>query len=206
MTNPNNMHDDVDDLVFGGGSPSAVLKDIGQSVEGFIVGKRKRQAREYNPNEPGKGALKFYEDGRPIEELVLDLRTEQRDPSIPNDDGVRSVYFKSTWKRELARVLKNAGEDSIPLGGWLRIVRTHDEPGKGAQPKKLVSIEYRSAADVSVTGTPQAAPQPVQAPVQQAPVAAPTQQPAQPAPTANPLAGLSPELIAAFQQLQAQQQ
>lgn len=203
MTNPNpnpqNQLPDADALLFGGGSPAAALTNIGDSVEGYVVGKRTRQATD-----PKTKELKFWKSGDPVIELIVDLRTNQRDPERLNDDGVRTVYFKEAWKKTLAQVLRSSGETgTLPFESWIRITRSHDEPNKSGSgnPSKHVKIEYRSPADVALNPPAQAAP--VQ---QQAPVQTPVQQQA-PAPAADGGAadllaqlGSNPELLALLTQ------
>ncbi|WP_157186520.1 hypothetical protein [Nocardia jiangxiensis] len=158
MTQPTNQVPDADDFLLGGGAPSASLKNIGDTVEGFVVAKDVVQEKEYQrpgSNQPPR--MKTWQDGSPVLQLVVTYQTALRDPERAGDDGRRKVYFKPSWKSELAKVLRANGEKTLPVGSWQRITRSHDEPGQGAEPKKMVTIEYRSKADQVATNAAPAA-------------------------------------------------
>lgn len=184
MTNPQQLPD-ADSLTLGGGIKSVSLPNIGDSIEGYIIAKDVVQEKEYSndPSDPPK--YKTFDDGSPIPQLVLTLQTTLREDT--DDDGKRKVYFKRDWRKELSRVLRDAGEKTIPIGGWVRLLRDRDEPGKGPIPKKMVRIDFRAAAD-QITTSSQATAQP------QAQTA-----------TGGLPAGVvgNPELEAAYRQLQA---
>lgn len=153
MTQPTTQVPDADDFLLGGGAPSASLKNIGDRIEGYVVAKEVVQEREYQrPGTTTPPRMKTWPSGDPVLQLVVTYQTTERDPERGNDDGRRKVYFKPSWKSELAKTLRAHGEDTLPIGSWQRITRSHDEPGQGAEPKKLVTIEYRSAADRVATG------------------------------------------------------
>jgi hypothetical protein len=190
MTNDQVQLPDADALLFGGGVKSVRLSNIGDRVEGTIVGKDTVHEREYSDDKNAAPVYKYFKDsGKPIPQLVLTIQTNLREDD--DDDGRRKVYFKPEWQKELSRQIRNNGGKVIEIGAWVRLVRTHDEPGKGPIPKKMVSVEYRGQTDQAVMGTPAPAAQP-------APAATPAPAPqAQPAPAA---AAASPEAMAALMQ------
>jgi hypothetical protein len=230
MTQPGYKKPSADDLLFGGGAPSADLKNIGARVSGIIVDKDTQHETDFTTKEP-----KYFKSGDPVIQIVLTLQTDLRDPSREDDDGIRKVYLKAQWKTEFSKAVAATGTKAITLGAWVQFIRTHDAKSDGGgSDKKYVAVEYRLPADVAlnqpapaVTYPPAApymppvtaqayAPAAYVAPVQQAPVYAP----AAPAPVAapvyaapvqqapapvNPLEGASPELMAMLAAMAAQQ-
>lgn len=166
------------------------------------------QATEYV--KPGSGLVgkpKFYPSGDPIMQLPITLLTESRDPSIPSDDGRRTIYFEGEKRKALKDALRAAGAREPILGDWMSLEYYADQAGQGANAKKLYRAQYAANPDQSKRGAgyfppdadPAAVAQPVAAVVPQAqavPAYAPGQpnfgSPAQPAvagwPNTNPAA------------------
>lgn len=207
-----------DVLMGGGGAPTAKFEQIGTTIGGRIVAPpRAHQEREYNPTNPGQGALKTFPSGDPIYGLTVDVQTTLRDPSNAEDDGVRRIYVEGKRLKEAVRdAVRSAGGEKLEVGGELYVSFTGlgEAASATVNPPKLYAARYIPAAQAPVMGgQPPAAP-PVQQPVaQQNPYAgAPTWaqpqpaapvavvqpvQPVQPVQTAPAQNGPTPEQIAA---------
>src|SRR3546814_3652970 len=86
---------DANDILFGGGSSAPAIKFDTPGVEqgGRVVTKpQARQEREYDPRNPGKGALKFFPSGDPIMGIVVDVQTNERLDA--DDNGIRRIYVE----------------------------------------------------------------------------------------------------------------
>lgn len=132
----------LDDLMQGG-TPSAKFPTIGTVVQGVIVAEPVvRQAREF-----GTGKPQTWDDGRPQENVVITLQTDQREG--PNDDGRRSVYVKA-WGDQIAglRAAVQASGGKLAQGGTLAVRYAGDgeRPASGFAPKLY---EYRYTAPPS---------------------------------------------------------
>lgn len=100
MTNP------LDEALSGSGAKSAFNKHspIGTSVTGQVIDATIRQRTEYKTGTP-----KFWDDGKPQNQVVVRIQTDQRDDG--DDDGIRGVYIK-TWgadKDALWEAIRQAG-------------------------------------------------------------------------------------------------
>ncbi|PLS30866.1 PhnA protein [Bifidobacterium margollesii] len=74
--------------VMSGGTPSAIGKDdpIGTSASGIV-----RNIEAQQQHDIDTGAPKFFDNGQPMMQIVVHIATDQRDPMIPGDDGMRAV-------------------------------------------------------------------------------------------------------------------
>lgn len=180
-----------------GGSVSAFSRDsqIGATVTGPIVSVAVRQW-----SDPATQALGFWDDGKPKEQVIVTLQTTQRDPSMQDDDGTRSVYIKwwGVQRQALIQALHNAGADDIEVGGQFTATYTGDGPrpeNRAINAAKLYSYTYKAPS--AAAGLIQQATSQQQAPAQTQTVANPVtsgftvqpeqfaqQQPAQQAATA----------------------
>lgn len=207
-------------LMNGGGAPGVKFADPGATVEGTIVSFVARQEREYDRNNPGQGALKFFKSGDPIMGIVVTLATTLRDPMLAHDDGQRSVYVEGQHLKAAVRTaVQAAGASGLEVGGRLRITFTHRENPADTGSRKYWTAEYTPAAQAGANAAlaqgypPAPAPQypPAQAPAyptQQPPAYPPVQAPAPvtgpqgyPTQAQPPAAGLTPEQAAALAQL-----
>lgn len=201
--------DQINDFLLGGGGASASFEAVGDTVTGTIVSAEIMQQTDILDNKP-----LTWDDGSPKLQLVVRLKTAQRDPDNPDDDGTRAVYVKGSKKAgtrslhdAVASAVRAAGAKSLETGGTLAVTFAGTEPSatKGFNPRKLYTATYappdRAAQAGSFLGTTTPTPA-APAPTEQAPVAAP-------APAAVPLpVGLTPEqaeLIKAWQTSHAQQ-
>ena len=75
-------------LMGGGGAPTAKFPTIGTSVGGRITEKPfVQQQRDIDSGEP-----KFWNDGKPMMQLVVTVQTNQSDPSIQDKTAPRRVF------------------------------------------------------------------------------------------------------------------
>jgi hypothetical protein len=173
----------ADDFLMGGGVPSAKFPTIGHTVSGRITERPTvEQQRNYEDDKP-----KFWDDGKPMMQLVVTFATSERDPENPEDDGTRRLYVKGYMKNAVASAVRAAGARGLEVGGILSI--TYSGDGEKKNPKfnapKLFTAQYVPAAAAELHTPDPVASQPV---VQQ-----------QPASTATPSAvpGLTPEQLQA---------
>ena len=172
-------------LMGGGGAPRAKFTNHGDTVTGRITAiSEPYQEREYDQNNPGGGAPKFYpKSGDPIMTFNVDLATTERDPSVEDDDGTRRVYMDGRRIKDAVRAgIRNAGASGLEIGGQLTIAYVGDEVPGDARSGKKYQVTYVSAANTALMGGQTPAPAPAaplvqQVPVQQVPAPAP-----QPAP------------------------
>lgn len=204
-----------DVLMGGGGAPTAKLAE-GITVSGRIVAiSEPYQEREYDPNNAGGGAPKYFKSGDPIMTFNVDVDTGMRDPSIEDDDGIRRIYMDGARIKKAVRDgVRASGAPGLAVGGTLTVTCTHyDTPGD-VRSGKNYSVQYApgAAANNVLMGqqatpppAPVQAPQPQPAytqPVQPQPVAQPAYAPPapQPVPAAAPVQP-TPEQLAAVRQV-----
>jgi hypothetical protein len=111
------------------------------------------QATEYV--RPGSGLIgkpQFYPSGDPVMQLPITLLTDVRDPSIPSDDGRRTIYFEGEKRKALKTALRQVGAREPILGDWMSLEYYADQQGQGANPKKLYRSEYAINPDNSKRG------------------------------------------------------
>lgn len=145
-TNPN-------DFLFEAGAKSAFgdSAEIGDTVKGRIVSAEVRQQTDPDGN------LKFWSDGKPRQQLVVVVQTDQGDGDA--DDGQRTLYAKG-GKYETAsgtgtamldairEAVKKAGAKGLDVGAVLTV--KFSGLGKKTQaafnPPKLYLAKYEPGA------------------------------------------------------------
>lgn len=148
--------DNFFDGVGGGGAPSYKFDGVNSGVRGLIVDQFLTTVTNMD------NTVKTYEDGRPIPQLNVTLKTELRNwqgvtkvPTDPEsqqekpaseDEGLRRVYIKFDMRRAVAVALQAAKEKSLRTGGELAIkVTGYKETGKG-NPMPLYEARYKAPA------------------------------------------------------------
>jgi hypothetical protein len=122
----NDAFDDVNDMLLSGGVPWASFKDKGTTVTGVVQSAKSRQSRDIE-----SGELKTWDDGSPMMEVAVIVKTELRDKTIEDDDGTRQIVInKAAMKSAIAKALRAAGA-KLEVGGTLSVTYTDD-----AEPKK----------------------------------------------------------------------
>jgi hypothetical protein len=219
----NNL-DSIDEALAGGGAKSAFTKDtpVGTRISGVIVDASVQQIKDYVTEK-----LKFWDDGRPQEQIAIRIKTDLRDPAREDDDGIRGVYVKTwgAWKEALLEAVRNSGQgkvsEALRPGGVFTAEFYGTQPSKQGSDTKLYRYQIQpaqsaaldsmganpSTGEVAATHQPVTPPiayaPPVQAapPVPQAAPAAPAPVQQVPAPAAAPAPAAGPDPIATARQL-----
>lgn len=215
-------HYDANAVLMGGNNaPAWKFDEPGTARAGIIASPpQARQEREYDRDNPGGGEPKWFPSGDPIMGIVVEVDTNERDPSNTEDTGRRTFYVEGRYIKDAVRgAVRAAGAHGLEVGGHLAVTFTHREDPMDKRSRKFWDVKYTPAGNTALMGDQAQAPaapvaqQP--APAYQAPAQAPAPQPAAPtpqpapapAPQPAPAAGQpSPEALAAFQQWQASQQ
>jgi hypothetical protein len=139
---------------------------------------------------------KFYKNGDPMLQVVVRVQTEERDPTIPNDDGIRAVYVKGKTIKVVREAVKAGGGSKIEVGGFLSLTYVNDDPPTGGLPQgaKLFSCEYHAPKPGDTPEPDPWANQPDRSPPQAAP----------PTPANAVIAGMSEDQKAALRALGVQ--
>jgi hypothetical protein len=129
-----------DFLMSGGGAKSAKFSTVGTSVTGPIV----REPEVAQQTEFGTGRPLFWDDGKPRNQLVVQIQTDQRDDA--DDDGVRAIYIKGKSLTNAVReAVKAAGAPGLEVGGVLTVTYVGDGKADRGMPPKLYTAAYRRA-------------------------------------------------------------
>lgn len=124
---------------FAGGTRWAITGETENGVEvgGVILSAEVQQVRDFDTQEP-----QFWQDGNPMNEVVIEVQTDERDGE--NDRGIRAHHVK-TWgdqAKELKRALREAGAsspaDGLKPGNEFYGTRVRKEPVEGKKYKKNV--------------------------------------------------------------------
>lgn len=144
-TNPN-------DFLFEAGAKSAFgeTAEIGDIVKGRIVSAEVRQQTD------GEGNPRFWSDGKPRQQLVIVIQTDQGDGDA--DDGQRALYAKD-GKFEVAsgkgqamltairEAVKKVGGKGLDVGATLTVQFSGlgKKTSPGFSPPKLYLAKYEPA-------------------------------------------------------------
>lgn len=180
-------------LMGGGGAPTAKFPTIGTSVGGRITEKPfVQQQRDIDSGEP-----KFWNDGKPMMQLVVTVQTNQSDPSIQDDDGRRRLFVKGQLKQAVHDAVRAVGGSGLEVGGHLTVTYVADGEAKkrGFTPPKQYTAKYVPAAQVELNTPDPGVPAGVN------PHTGEITTPAVPAQAAAPagVPGLTPDQLAAIQ-------
>lgn len=135
---------DPNDLLLGSGIPAAKFSDIGAMVKGSVVRSESSQQTDFATGKP-----LTYDDGNPKMQVVITLQTDDRDPSVSDDNGLRKLYVRvgSQMHKALAAALR-AANSKLEIGGTLAVKYERDEPSqtKGFNPAKQYVAQYAPSA------------------------------------------------------------
>ncbi|NEG54737.1 hypothetical protein [Bifidobacterium platyrrhinorum] len=164
--------------VMSGGIPSAIGKDdpIGTTASGIVKSIDAQQQHDIDT-----GAPKFFDNGQPMMQIVVHIATEQHDPMIPGDDGVRAVYVKGKNIGALRNASRRVARDMPHVGDRFTVTYSANGEAKkrGWNPPKLYSYELQPNAAQLADVMQEPAPAPQQP--------AAFQQPAQPVQPQQPV-------------------
>ncbi|QLE71095.1 hypothetical protein FGW37_05290 [Streptomyces rectiverticillatus] len=173
----------ADDFLMGGsGVQAARFERIGSAVTGYISGKPKvQQMTDFTTSEP-----LTWPNGEPKLQMIVTMATDQVDPAVEGDDGMRRIYVKGQMKKAVADAVRQAGARGLEEGGLLTVTYVRD--GRKTNPKfkapKEYSATYQRPAVPVLPDEPTPTAPPMPQPAAVAPQAVWGQQPAPQAPSA----------------------
>ncbi len=191
---------DANDILMGGGGPTAwKFEEPGTTRTGVVAAPPiARQEREYDKQNPGGGALKFFPSGDPIMGIVVEVNTDER--SNPDDDGKRTFYIEGRYIKEAVRnAVRASGAQKLEVGGRLTVKFTHREDPMDKRSRKYWEVTYAPAAQnvLMADDTAQYAQQQPQTQTYAAPATQPQQVAQAPAPAPQPGVVQQPQQVAA---------
>jgi hypothetical protein len=139
--------EDANEFLLAGGVSSAKFETIGTTVSGTICRKPEvQQQREIDTGKP-----KFWDDGKPRQQIVIHLQTTIRDPQVEDDDGVRALYIRGFMLKAVREAVRKAGA-KLEVGGELSVTYVGDGERKAAgfNPPKLYEAKYVPVAQAAV--------------------------------------------------------
>lgn len=143
MTNPNPGYTPptADEFLMGGGIPSVSFKGkpYGTTYKGVVD--RAPEVQQQTDFDSGKPL--FWDDGRPKWQAKIVIQTDERDPKISDDDGLRAIYAKAEVQKAIAAAVRAAGAKRVEPGGVLSLTFTGEGEAKGKlNPPKLYAATY----------------------------------------------------------------
>jgi hypothetical protein len=129
----------------GGGAPLYFSRDstVGEFVEGTVLESQPVQAKDYETN-----ALKNWDDGSPMMQLVITLQTDLRDPTIEKDDGRRRVFLRwwGSDRQNVIDAVQRQGDQFVRDGAWLRVTFTGygEQKDRKLNAPKIYGIDYKA--------------------------------------------------------------
>ena len=141
MTNQHAI--DPNSLIMGSGARSAKFINHKDEVWGIIMSAETRQQTEIN------GALKTYDDGNSMWQVVITLLTEQHEDD--DDDGLRAVYAKGQMLKAIGDAVRKAGAKGIEDGGklFVRYVGDAEPRQRGFNGAKQYIAKYDPPANTT---------------------------------------------------------
>lgn len=162
------------DDVMAGGIPAAFAKTapVGTTVSGTVDSIEARQQTDFD-----SGAPKFFDDGRPMMQIVIHLNTDIRDPQRPIDDGKRALYIKgkniAALREASMRGLNGAHYPTTGDYVTAKFAEVDEPKRRGYNGAKLYTFEIRKGSasldQAMSTATPVQTTQAPTTPVQTAP-------------------------------------
>lgn len=122
------------------GAPSAKFPTIGTTIAGTVLGAEIMQQRDFDTDEP---AWWDAAKTQPKNQLVITLRTAERDVANPTDNGDRRLFVKG---KMLAAVKKATASNRLAQGGELAVTYSADLP--------KTNPKFNAPKDYTATYTP----------------------------------------------------
>lgn len=142
------------DEFMSGGVKSASFGKAGHSIRGGEIaapigygGEIVNDPFMQQQRDMDTGLLDFWpadKGGGPKLQMVVHLRTDQRDPTDPNDDGTRALYVKAQMAQAVREAVRNAGESGAPKKGGKLLVEYFDDDLTRKQPNKAAPKLFRA--------------------------------------------------------------
>lgn len=133
------MSIDPNDLLLGGGgAPAAKFPTIGTTVKGTVLNSEVTQQIDFATQKP-----KFYDDGNPAMQVVITIQTDERDPSIEDDDGRRRLFVRGQMRTAVGEALRAAGA-KLEKGGTIAVQYAEDKPSNKGNPAKQYRAQYQA--------------------------------------------------------------
>lgn len=127
------IDDRINDRLTSGGGRTVTHERIGDVIKGVVLGAEYRQQRDMVTGQP-----KTFDDGSPMEQLVITLQTDLREDA--DDDGARRRYLKWEEEKALGNVLRTK-KVRLEVGGTFASKWTGEAPAKVGR-KKLYEVDY----------------------------------------------------------------
>lgn len=115
------MSDALDFLL--GGAPTANFLTVGTVHKGRIRSYEKTQQRDMDSGQP-----KVWDNGEPMWQIVFTIETDERDPEIDGDDGVRRLFAKAQMLGAIRGAIRKSGHRGDVVGGILGVKYQKDDP------------------------------------------------------------------------------
>jgi hypothetical protein len=134
------QHDiDALEALFASGAPAFKFEEIGDKVTGTITNLDVRQQTDFDSGEP-----KFWDDGKPMMEIVITLATSLRDKEIEDDDGERRVFCRGAMMTAFRQAVRKAKDSKPRVGAKVTVTYSGDGEAKKARfnPPKLYTVTY----------------------------------------------------------------
>ena len=139
-----NQYDEANRFLMGTGGRSALFKNVGDRVSGFITTMAVREQTDLDGN------IRTWDDGKPRMQLVVTLLTEQHDDD--DDDGMRRLYVRGQMTKAVQDAVRKAGRRGLEEDGRLAVEYVGD-----AEPQKRGfsgAKQYRARYEPPQTAVP----------------------------------------------------
>lgn len=136
------------DFLASGTGKSARFEHVGDGIKGTVTAATVRQQTDIKT-----GIGKTWDNGDPMNQLVISLQTDQRDDS--DDDGIRNLYVKGSKKNPkssagalVVAIAANGPGCRLEVGGTLAVAYIADgvPSGPGMSPPKEWAMRYTPPA------------------------------------------------------------
>ena len=138
---------------FGGGAGGyAKFPTIGTKVKGTIKTVHPpEQQTDFTTKQPIVGKY----------QVRIELQTDERDPDIDGDDGVRTLYVKGWMQGAVGEAIRKVGAKEPQVGAELEVVRIDDAPPTrpGMQGAYRFAATYTPSGKFFASGGGQPAPE-----------------------------------------------
>ena len=135
---------EANQLLNSKGNPASKFENVGDSHTGVLLDVNLQVVTDPSKN----NEVKYKKDGvTPQEQIVITWQTDERDPQMEGDTGIRKLYC--SWRMEAAikAAFRAAGAQGLEENARLTVTYTKDEKVKG--PAGTVKAKIYEATYVS---------------------------------------------------------